>query len=62
MSVRESRDADAHPNSPAVSVLFDVTGSMGRVPRVLQTKPPEGSGDDLAENIPFPIILDEPAQ
>ena len=43
-------------------MLFDVTGSMGRVPRVLQTKPPEGSGDDLAENIPFPIILDEPAQ
>ncbi len=33
---RESRDSEAHPNSTAVSVLFDVTGSMHRVPRVLQ--------------------------
>ena len=33
---RESRDSEAHPDSKAVAVLFDVTGSMGRVPRVLQ--------------------------
>jgi hypothetical protein len=33
---RESRDSDAHPESQAVAVLFDVTGSMGRVPRILQ--------------------------
>jgi hypothetical protein len=33
---RESRDSEAHPESRAVAVLFDVTGSMGRVPRVLQ--------------------------
>jgi len=33
---RESRDSDAHPESRAVAVLFDVTGSMGRVPRILQ--------------------------
>lgn len=33
---RESRDSDAHPDSRAVAVLFDVTGSMGRVPRILQ--------------------------
>jgi hypothetical protein len=35
---RESRDSQAHPDSVAIGVLFDVTGSMGQVPRVLQTK------------------------
>lgn len=33
---RESRDSDAHPNSKAIAVFFDVTGSMGAVPRILQ--------------------------
>lgn len=36
--VRESRDSAAHPDSVAIAVMFDVTGSMGSVPRVLQTK------------------------
>ncbi len=36
--VRESRDSADHPQSVAIGVLFDVTGSMGVVPRVLQTK------------------------
>lgn len=36
--IRESRDSQAHPESVAIGVLFDVTGSMGEVPRVLQTK------------------------
>lgn len=36
--MRESRDSDAHPTSVAIGVIFDVTGSMGEVPRVLQTK------------------------
>lgn len=35
---RESRDSAQHPSSVAVGVIFDVTGSMGAVPRVLQTK------------------------
>jgi hypothetical protein len=33
---RESRDSNAHPASHAVAVLFDVTGSMQTVPRILQ--------------------------
>jgi hypothetical protein len=36
--VRESRDSAAHPNSKAIAVLFDVTGSMGQIPIVLQKK------------------------
>jgi hypothetical protein len=36
--VRESFDSDLHPNSRAVSVIFDVTGSMSFVPRVFVKK------------------------
>jgi hypothetical protein len=42
--VRESRDSDAHPQSHAVGVLFDVTGSMQGVPRVLQARLPKLMG------------------
>src|SRR5262245_31859455 len=41
VGMRESRDSAEHPRSLAVAVLFDVTGSMGGVPRVLQTKLPQ---------------------
>jgi hypothetical protein len=42
--VRESRDSDAHPESHAVGVLFDVTGSMQGVPRILQANLPKLMG------------------
>lgn len=32
ITIRESRDSDAHPNSIAVMIFLDVTGSMGRIP------------------------------
>jgi len=41
VSVRESRDSGEHPQSLAIAVLFDVTGSMRRVPRALQAKLPQ---------------------
>lgn len=44
IKVRESRDSDAHPESHAVGVLFDVTGSMQRVPRILQQHLPKLMG------------------
>jgi hypothetical protein len=37
---RESRDSGEHPSSLAIAVLFDVTGSMGAVPRALQKRLP----------------------
>ncbi|MEV7231132.1 MULTISPECIES: hypothetical protein [Polymorphospora] len=41
VTARESRDSAEHPESVAIAVLFDVTGSMRNVPRVLQEKLPQ---------------------
>jgi hypothetical protein len=41
VSVRECRDSGEHPQSLAIAVLFDVTGSMRHVPRTLQAKLPQ---------------------
>lgn len=37
-AIRESRDSKEHPESLAIQVFFDVTGSMGGVPIALQQK------------------------
>ena len=39
--LRESRDSEEHPLSVPVAIFFDVTGSMGQIPRVLQEKLPK---------------------
>lgn len=36
--MREARDNEDHPESTPIAIFFDETGSMGNVPRVLQTK------------------------
>ncbi|MEM6782684.1 MAG: hypothetical protein AAF624_03005 [Bacteroidota bacterium] len=38
VAFRESRDSVQHPESVPIGVFFDVTGSMGSIPRMLQTK------------------------
>jgi hypothetical protein len=38
ITLRESRDSDAHPRSNAIAVLFDETGSMKSIPHVFQKK------------------------
>jgi hypothetical protein len=41
---RESRDSDAHPDSVAIGIVFDVTGSMHTIPVELQKKLPDLMG------------------
>ena len=38
--IRESRDSEEHPESLPVMMIFDVTGSMGSIPKILQEKLP----------------------
>lgn len=40
-NVREALDSAEHPNATPIAVLFDVTGSMRDIPRVLQQKLPQ---------------------
>ncbi len=40
ITMRESRDSDAHPNSKAIAIFFDVTASMASVPTECQKRLP----------------------
>ncbi len=56
--IRESRDSVEHPESNAIVVMFDVTGSMAFIPRVLQEKLPKLMGALLRKSaIPHPQVL-----
>jgi hypothetical protein len=55
---RESRDSDEHPESVAIAVFFDVTGSMHSIPEVLQKKLPELMGTLIRKGyVEHPQIL-----
>lgn len=43
-NVREARNSADHPHATPITIFFDVTGSMGGVPRVLQQKLPQLHG------------------
>ena len=43
-NVREALDSAEHPNATPIAIIFDVTGSMGGIPRVLQQKLPQLHG------------------
>lgn len=58
VTVRESRDSAEHPESNAIAVMFDVTGSMRTIPVQLQQYLPQLLGLLLYKNyIPHPQIL-----
>ena len=42
--IREARDSKEHPNSTPIGVIFDETGSMASVPRIMQEKLPQLMG------------------
>lgn len=44
VKIRESRDSKEHPDSLAIGVMLDVTGSMSNVPRVVQKQLPKLMG------------------
>lgn len=58
LTVRESRDSDIHPESVAVAVWLDITGSMGRIPEnMAKGKLKELMDVMIAHGIAHPQVL-----
>jgi len=58
IKIRESRDSDEHPNSVAIIVALDVTGSMGSVPNhLVKHGLPKMMDDIIGKGIADPQIL-----
>jgi hypothetical protein len=58
VALRESRDSEAHPESRAIITALDVTGSMSRVPPIIQSKLPGLMGLLIRDGgIPHPQIM-----
>ncbi len=55
---REARDHEEHPDAVGVATIFDHTGSMGDVPKVLQVKLPQLMGTILRHSyLDHPQVL-----
>lgn len=58
LDVRESRDSDAHPESLAVMVFLDDTGSMGRIPEnIVKNELPVLMNTIIDNGIEHPQVL-----
>ncbi|RLF58280.1 MAG: hypothetical protein DRN27_05810 [Thermoplasmata archaeon] len=58
VDVRESRDSDAHPESLAVAIFLDDTGSMGRIPEdIVKNELPTLMNTIIDNGVEHPQIL-----
>lgn len=58
LTIRESRDSDEHPNSVAIIVALDLTGSMGSIPSYLvKDGLPKMVSKIIQNGVPDPQIL-----
>lgn len=58
LDIRESRDSDEHPNSVAIMVFLDETGSMGDIPEaIVKEKLPALMNTIIDNGVPDPQIF-----
>jgi hypothetical protein len=58
MTIRESRDSDEHPNSVAIIIALDVTGSMERIPhKLVKDGLPTIMANIISAGIPDPQVM-----